>query len=108
MMLGVQGFSILFALVMLYYIFLQFKKKVIDWKELLFWGIIFLGFIVVTIEPNFLNFFAEGLNLDRRMDVITIAGMVFLVGFTFLNHIGIRRNRENISEVVGKIALKKK
>ena len=108
MILGVQGFSIFFALVMLYYVYLQFKKKVIDWREFIFWGIIFAGFIIITVIPDTLSIFAEGLNLDRRMDVITIAGMIFLVGFTFLNHIGIRKNKDNLSEVVGKIALKKK
>lgn len=108
MILGVQIFGVLFSLVMIYYIFLQHKKNIITLKELLLWKFIFIVFMAVMLFPGLLNIFTARLNLERRMDFIMMAGLVFLTGFAYWNHIQTKKIRKDIIKIVSKIALKKK
>lgn len=108
MILGIQILGVLFALFMLYYSFLNYKRNEIKKSELGLWIFAWLFFIFITLFPNSLDFVAKRLNLFRTMDFLTIMGFLCLLGLTFHNYFVTKKNKKNIEDLVRKIAISKK
>ena len=107
MILGIQYLSILVALVMTYYGFIQYKKKKVSYLELAIWEIIWLIFIIITLFPNVLDSITYGLSLERRIDVFIFGGFVVMVSVLFKNYLDIKASKLAINEIVTKIAIKR-
>ena len=72
--LGIQILGILFALFMMYFTFLNYKRKELISKEYTFWIIMWALFLVVTIIPEILDPVVGALQLPRTMDFFIIIG----------------------------------
>ena len=55
MVLGIQIAGFLFGLFMIYYSFLNYKRREFTVKEFSFWLILWIGFIIVTLFPFVLD-----------------------------------------------------
>ena len=106
MLLGIQILGVLFALFMIYLTFVHQKRKEFTAKEYIFWIVLWMGFIVVTIFPNVLGPFVRTLQLSRTMDFLIILGFIFVVGILFHNYIALRKMQIKVEEVVRKVAHK--
>lgn len=105
MMLGIQILSILVALIMCYYGFIQFKKKKVDLNEILVWGSIWAIFIILTLFPHLLDFMTTGLNLERKIDIFIFGGFVVVVAALFKNYLTLKEMKIKLNNVVTKIAI---
>lgn len=105
--IGIQIVGFLFGIFMLYYTFLQRKRKTFTSKEYSFWMILWTMFLIITIFPTLLDPVVKSLNLARRMDFFIILGFMFVIGSIFYTYILVRRNQKQIEEIVRKIAMKK-
>lgn len=105
MLLGIQIVGGLFALFMLYLTFLHRKKNDFSSKEYILWVILWLVAIGVTIFPNVLHPFTNVLRLQRNMDLIIIAGFIFLIGLTFNNYILLTKTENKVEKLVRRVAL---
>ncbi len=108
MVLGIQIMGLLFGVFMLYYSFLHFKRQLFTKKELAFWGIVWIIFLIVTLFPGTIEFIIKPFAFARSFDVYIVAGFLFLVGITFYNYTLTRKNQKQIEKVVRKIALERK
>ncbi len=108
MILGIQLFGVLFAIFMIYYTFLHYKRKEITVKEYSFWILLWISFFVVTVAPNILDPIIASLSLARTMDLFIILGFVFLIGALFYTYTLVRINQNRLEEIVRKIAIQKK
>ena len=106
MLLGIQILGVLFALFMLYLTFVHQKRKEFSSKEYLFWIILWVGFIIVTLFPQVLEPIVESLNLYRTMDLLVILGFIFVVGVLFHNYIALRKTQKKVEVIVRKVAHK--
>ncbi len=106
MLLGIQILGVLFALFMLYLTFVHQKRKEFSAKEYIFWIVLWVGFIIVTVFPKVLEPFVRTLQLSRTMDFLIIVGFIFVVGVLFHNYIALRNTQKKIEEVVRKVAFK--
>ena len=102
MLLGIQILGVLFALFMIYLTFLHQKRKEFTAKEYIFWIVIWVCFIIVTIFPKILSPIVKTLSLSRTMDLLIILGFIFVVGILFHNYITITKVQRKVEEVVRK------
>jgi|TARA_B100001971_G_C18030718_1_gene452402 hypothetical protein len=107
-LLGIQIIGILFGFFMMYYTFLQYKRKEFTIKEYGFWMILWAVFIIVTLYPGILDPVLESLSIARTLDFFIIVGFLFLIGVIFYTYTIVRKNQKRIEEIVRNIAIKKK
>jgi hypothetical protein len=105
-MLPLQLLSLLFALAMVYWTYLSFRRKTIRLFELLFWVCAWGGFALIVLFPGTTNIFLERLNVNRTMDLMLILGFMLVWVVLFADHLETRRLRQRLHELVRQIALK--
>lgn len=109
MILGIQIVGVLFGLFMIYLSYLYSKRKEFTLKEWVFWSILWVGFIVVTLSPSSLNVIVKGIfALKRPLDFYIIIGFMFLTGAVFYTYTIVRKTQKKIETIVRKMALKEK
>lgn len=107
MVLGIQILGIIFGAFLLYFTFLNYKRKELHRLEFVFWGLSWLVFIYLVLFPNSLDFIVESLSLVRTLDFFTIVGFMFLIGLSFYTYIINTQSRRKLERVVRSIALEK-
>jgi hypothetical protein len=108
MILGVQILGILFGAFLLYLTFVHSKKKEFTTKEYIFWSLVWVCLIAVSVFPNSLDFLIGGLlDINRRLDFFIIVGFLFLTGVVFHTYSIVRKNQQKVEEIVRKIAIEK-
>jgi hypothetical protein len=108
MITGIQILGVLFGLFMLYMTFLYQKRKQLTSPEAVFWGVLWLFFMVLSFLPSSLNFLVKDvLNMQRPLDFLIILGFMFLIGVTFYNYGSVKKNERKLEEVVRRIAFKR-
>ena len=108
MLLGVQIIGVLFGLIMLYITFLHNKRKEFEVSEFLFWTIMWVVFIYITLFPHSLNFAVDSLNFVRTFDFLVVIGFLFVICLGVYNYYISRNNRKRLEPIVRKVALKEK
>lgn len=108
LIMGIQILGIFFALFILYYTFINFKRKQLSKGEFTFWGIIWLVFIFVSVFPTYLEKLAQSLSIYRTMDFLIIIGFFFLIGLTFYNFIQVKKQNRKLEQLVRKLSIERK
>ena len=106
--LGIQILGVLFGFFMIYYTFLQYKRKEFTIKEYSFWFVFWGIFVIVTLFPQLLVPVLNTLNISRTLDFFIIAGFLFLTFVVFYTYTIVRKNQRKVEEIVRNIALKRK
>jgi|TARA_B100001964_G_C13980257_1_gene485892 hypothetical protein len=106
--LGIQILGVLFGFFMIYYTFLQYKRKEFTIKEYSFWFVFWGIFVIVTLFPQLLDPVLNTLNISRTLDFFIIAGFLFLTFVVFYTYTIVRKNQRKVEEIVRNIALKRK
>ena len=105
---GVQIAGVLFGAFMLYYTFLNYKRKQFTTTEFTFWVIVWGSFAAIAIHPSILDSIAPKIGAYRNLDLITLAGLMFLSVAVFYTYTLTRRNQKQLETVVREIAIKKR
>ena len=108
MVLVVQVVGIVFALLLMYFTFLNYKRNDMSASEFIFWFALWIMFMYVTLFPYSLSIIADTLQLVRLMDLFTISALMFLVVLTFYNYMMTMHTRRKIEHIVRALALRKK
>lgn len=96
-----------FALLMVYSLFLHWKKKNISDKFFFGWLVVFVVFIFLAIFPKVLEPLLKELFLVRVMDLGMIGTFMILTYVSIENNIKIRNLENKIEKLVRKVAIKK-
>ena len=102
--LGIQIVGVLFALFMLYYCFLHYKRREFKAKELAMWIVLWLLFMVVALFPSVIDPLVSASDIARKMDFFIIAGFMFLITLTVYTHFLTKRMEKKIEGIVRKVA----
>ena len=108
MVLGIQVVGVIFALVLAYFTFLNYKRKELGAGALLFWSLMWALFVFIVLVPYSLAFIADKLNLVRLFDLFTIAGFMFLIALTFYNYLINMHTKRKVDGIVRALALRKR
>ncbi len=107
MVLGIQIAGFLFGLFMIYYSFLNYKRKEFNVNEFTYWLLIWVTFIVITLFPSVLNPIVKIGGFFRALDVLIISGFLFLILAIFYMYTTIRKIQRKLETIVRDIAFKK-
>lgn len=101
-MIGIQILAIIFALWMIYFSFLHFRRREFKILEFLFWQILWLGLIGVVIYPESVDFILRTFSISRTFDLVVIVGIIVLFGVSFRSYVIIRRLERKVEDFVRK------
>ena len=107
-LLGIQLVGIIFAFILFYFTFLNYKRKELSAAELLFWSAMWALFIFVVLFPSSLAFIADTLHLVRLFDLFTIGAFMFLIALTFYNYMTNMHTKRKVDGIVRALALRKR
>jgi hypothetical protein len=108
MIIGLQIIAILFALSMIYFAVLSYKRDELNGLEIASWLVLW-GFAMVVITfPELLRTFARTFLVTRVFDLMVIGGFVLVISMVSSAYMKIKRNEKKLEELVRKLSLKKK
>ena len=106
-LLWIQIVGSLFGLFMLYYSFLNYKKKEFSSKEFIFWIVLWAMFIIVALFPSILEPFTKSVGFFRPLDFLIVSGSLFLIAITFYTYTLTRKTQKQVESIVRSTAIKK-
>ena len=96
-----------FALLMIYSLFLHWKKKNISDKFFISWLLVFVVFVFLAIFPKLLEPLMKELFIVRVMDLGMVGTFMILTYITIENNIKIKNLENKIEKLIGKLAVKR-
>ncbi len=96
-----------FALLMVYSLFLHWKKKDVSDKFFFSWLLLFIVFVFLAIFPKVLEPLMKELFIIRVMDLGMIGTFMILTYVTIENNIKIKKMETQIERLVRNVAVKK-
>lgn len=94
-----------FAILMMYSLFLHWKKKNISNKLFFFWMFVFFVFIVIAIFPKILEPLLKELFIVRVMDLGMIGAFMILTYVSIENNIKIKKIEKQIEKLTRNISI---
>ena len=107
MVLGIQIAGFLFGMFMIYYSFLNYKKKEFTAKEFAFWAAVWILLIIVAFIPSILDPIVKYFGFFRALDVLVVSGFLFLIIAIFYTYTLTRKTQKQVEIVVRQIAIKR-
>lgn len=104
---GVQLIVSAFGFLMLYNLFLHWKKKNIGSKGALVWILLWGGLVWITLFPKSIEPFIKELFFIRVFDFATVGALIVLTYVMFENHMRINKLHQQMEKLVRKMALKR-
>lgn len=108
MIIGLQIIAILFALTMIYFALLNYKRREINGAEIAGWLVVWGGTMIVVIFPELLRTFASTFLVTRVFDLMVVGGFVIVISLVSAAYMKSKRNEKKLEDLVRKLSLKKK
>jgi hypothetical protein len=106
-MIGLQIVAIIFALWMVYFSYLHFRRGEFTKVEFMLWQVVWLGLVIVVLFPKSVQFILTTFSISRTFDLVVVVGMMILFGITFRNYVIVRRIEKRTEDFVRNSALQK-
>ena len=105
--LGIQIVGFLFGLFIIYYSFLNYKRKEFTIKELLFWVFLWVVFLILSLFPFILDPIIKPLGFFRAFDFFIMSGFLFLIVAIFYTYTITRKNQKRLETIVREMATRR-
>jgi len=106
MILGLQIAAIVFSLVMIYFAYVNFRRKEIGRLEIIVWIIAWTMAIIMVLFPDTLRKFAQTFFISRLLDLMIMGGFVLVVTMVTMAYVRTRRIEKKLEEFIRREALK--
>lgn len=103
--LGLQILAIFFALSMIYFAVLNYKRGELDSIEILSWLIIWAFVVLVAAFPEFLRTFAKAFFLTRVFDLMVVGGFIIVLLIASISYIRTKRLEKKFEDLIRKNTL---
>ena len=108
MAIGIQIAGFLFGLFMIYYSFLNYKRKEFTIREFSFWVFVWILLITAALFPYALEPIVKTFGFLRALDLLVISGFLFLILAIFYTYTVTRKTQKQLEAIVRELAIKKK
>lgn len=106
MILGLQIIALTFALIMIYFAYLHYRRREINSIEITFWIAAWMGAIFIVLFPNIINVFAETIAISRAFDLAVLGGFILVIPLVYNAYIKTKRMEKKLEEFVRRDALR--
>jgi hypothetical protein len=108
MIMGLQIMGILFALIMIYFTYLYYKRQHYNLRGLIVWMGIWCGFAVMIVFPESIYGIMQTLKIERTVDFFVIGGFFVFSIILFHLYIITKDMQKKMENLVRKIAIMNK
>ena len=105
MIFGLQVIAIIFALVLIYFAVLHYKRNELSRDEITVWIIVWTGVIVVVVFPEFLRELAKNFLITRLFDLLAVGAFVLLISVVSMLYIKTKRLENKLERIIRQDAL---
>lgn len=107
MILGLQMIALIFALIMLYFIYLHYRREELNSFEVIIMFAIWLGAILIITMPNLFDLLSRTIAVSRSFDLAVIGGFLFVIPLVYISYIRTKRLEKKIEDYVRKEVLER-
>lgn len=107
MILGLQIIALIFALIMIYFAYLHFRRGEINGLEIAFWLIAWIIAIFIAIFPETFRVFSATIAISRAFDLAMIGGFILVIPIVYTAYIRTKRLERKLEELIRKEAKRK-
>ena len=108
MILGLQITAIVFALIMIYFALVNYKKGDINGLEISVWIIIWSLTIFIVASPEILRTYARAFSVSRVLDILIAGGFILVISMVSSAYIRAKKLEKKFEDLIRKLALKDK
>lgn len=105
MILGLQIIALIFALVMIYFAYLHYRRAEINGLEMSLWLISWIGAIFIVIFPEIFRIFAKTIAITRAFDLAVLGGFILLTPLIYISYIRTKKLEKKFEEYIRQNAL---
>jgi len=106
MFVGIQLLGLLFIIMMVYFTYLNFKRRNYGSHSFIFWPLIWLVAGLIISFPNILYRFMHALNIERTHDFFYIGAFIILFIVVFNMYVTIKKTHAKVEKLIRVDALK--
>ncbi|MDO8573435.1 MAG: DUF2304 domain-containing protein [Candidatus Daviesbacteria bacterium] len=106
MILGLQIIAVIFALIMIYFAYLHYRRGEINGLEMFFWLLAWTGAVFIALFPEIFRVFSATIAISRAFDLAMIGGFVLVIPIVYSAYIRTKRLEKKLEELIRKDALK--
>ncbi|MCK4859755.1 MAG: DUF2304 domain-containing protein [Candidatus Omnitrophica bacterium] len=106
MIVVLQFIGVAFALVMIYFALLNYRRGELNATEIFLWFIIWVAAIIVVVFPDFLRVFSSTFLFARLFDLLVVGALLVVVVMVSRAYIATKRMERKLEKYVRKEALK--
>src|SRR3989344_6128176 len=105
MILGLQLLAVIFALIMVYFAYVTFRRSELNRVELTIWTSAWVLATFMILFPDTLRNFAQRFFISRLLDLLIMGGFVLVISMVAIAYIKTKRIEKKIEEFIRKEAL---
>src|SRR4030067_1826855 len=106
MIFGLQILAVVFALVMIYFAYVNFKRKEINRVELSIWVSAWGAASFMVLFPDTLRAFAQTFFISRLLDLLVLGGFVLVITMVAIAYVRTKRIEKKLERFIRQEALK--
>lgn len=106
MILGLQIIALVFALIMIYFAYLHYRRGEINGIEMLFWLLSWIGASLIVIFPEIFRIFSNTIAISRAFDLAVLGGFILIIPLVYLSYIRSKRIEKKLEEFIRREALR--
>ncbi len=106
MIVVLQFLGVAFALAMIYFALLNYRRRELSAAEIFFWFVIWVAAIIVVVFPDLLRVFSRTFLFARLFDLLVVGALLVVVVMVSKAYIATKRMERKLEKYVRKEALK--
>ncbi len=106
MILGLQIIALVFALIMIYFAYLHYRRSEINGFEMLFWLIAWIGASLIVIFPEIFRLFSSTIAISRAFDLAVLGGFILIIPLVYLSYVRSKRLEKKMEDFIRSESLK--
>lgn len=106
MILGLQITGIMFALLMIYFALLHYKKQHLSGVEIASWLLIWVLVILVVLFPDIVRVYAMSFSVSRVLDLLIAGAFIVMFVMVASAYVRVSELEKRLEDLVRKLALK--
>lgn len=106
MILGLQFIGLVFALIMIYFAYLHYRRGELNGLEILFWLIAWVGAIFIAIFPEVFRNFSRTIAITRAFDLAMVGAFILVIPAVYLSYVRTKRIEKKLEELIREDAKK--
>lgn len=103
--IGVQLILVPFAIFQIYVAFIHYKKGHILKTNFIFWMMLWISFMILTIFPQILNPIVRELHFVRALDLLMIIAFMILVVMNYHTFLSQQKLERQVEKLIDKMTV---